>query len=410
MVLASKPGAKHVVSTLLGISLLSTIVGVIFIIKTQKRKRWPRNVTGSYDKLLSSGLSPNTSPFLQYPRLSPIEFTLSDKRALDDKYRKMPEVTVPTIFLAIASYRDPELCITLLDAYDKAYCPLRVYAGVIQQNDESDSPTCHAENVQQYIPEGRLTVCSMPYRNAKGPTYARSICESMYSGEKYFMMVDSHMRFEPGWDAELIEMMLKSPRPAKTIITQYPEGYIREEDKGLKTISYKIHQRKGWRYQASKGFNEQGIPEFESFSTNDPIPYCPQLVPFWGACLHFSEASVLTEVPFAPFTENLFFGEEILFGARAFTNGYDLRSPTHSVVYHLWDREHRKTFWEIDVLKRRDRSIQYVKRVLRGEAVGTFALGTQRTIEDYEQYTGLDFKNEEETRPRKNWTAPAKYL
>ena len=80
--------------------------------------------------------------------------------------------------------------------------------------------------------------------------------------------------------------------------------------------------------------------------------------------------------------------------------------PCFSVVYHKWNRGYRKTYWEIEVNERRDRSILYVKRALTGQAKGKYGLGTKRSIEEYQDYVGLDFRNQKETKPRDNWRPP----
>lgn len=77
-----------------------------------------------------------------------------------------------------------------------------------------------------------ISVHTMSYKDAKGPTHARALCEKMFRGtETYYMMTDSHMRFEPGWDVELIQMILNCKRPKRTVITMYPEAYERIEKK-----------------------------------------------------------------------------------------------------------------------------------------------------------------------------------
>lgn len=50
---------------------------------------------------------------------------VSEKLALFQKYRDSTPITKPTIFVAISSYRDSELCLTLRDCYEKALYPER---------------------------------------------------------------------------------------------------------------------------------------------------------------------------------------------------------------------------------------------------------------------------------------------
>lgn len=46
------------------------------------------------------------------------------------KYNHRHELIHPRIFVAISSYRDPELCMTLEDLFDKAIFPHRIYIGI----------------------------------------------------------------------------------------------------------------------------------------------------------------------------------------------------------------------------------------------------------------------------------------
>jgi [Skp1-protein]-hydroxyproline N-acetylglucosaminyltransferase len=47
----------------------------------------------------------------------------------------------------------------------------------------------------------------------------------MYKGQQYYLSLDSHMRFEPHWDATLIALLHQCPRPDKAILTSYPPSY-----------------------------------------------------------------------------------------------------------------------------------------------------------------------------------------
>jgi hypothetical protein len=71
---------------------------------------------------------------------------VKEKRFEIDFYHLIKKITEPSIFVAISSYRDPELCVTLIDLMDKAYNPDRVYIGVVEQNDPLDVYSAHAKN------------------------------------------------------------------------------------------------------------------------------------------------------------------------------------------------------------------------------------------------------------------------
>ena len=233
---------------------------------------------------------PLSALFSDYAFISPIPFTDKDAESLRKKFGRRKEVVEPTIRVLISSYRDPDLCLTLSDMYSKAMVPGRVFCGVVQQNDvDTDPVTSDARNVVTgSVPGRNLDVVHMSYKDAKGPTYSRAIGESLlYKGEDYVMMTDSHMRFEPGWDSELISMILKCPNPEKTVITQYPQGFERKTDSETGKTGFKVETRRGYRYQKSKGFNADGIPEFESVSSILQPPKVPHLTQFWAGLFLF---------------------------------------------------------------------------------------------------------------------------
>jgi hypothetical protein len=144
------------------------------------------------------------------------------------------------------------------------------------------------------------------------------------------------MRAEPGWDVQVLDQIYSCPRPKRTCLTTYPEGYERNEKDGK--ITYKILLRKGWRYVRFTHFNEQGIPQFESVTTFKKPPTYAPFTPFWGACFSFVHSDAIKLAPFSPETPYLFFGEEIFMAIRYLSFGFDLRAPPYSTFYHLWKR------------------------------------------------------------------------
>lgn len=320
------------------------------------------------------------------------------------KFNGRNDINSKTIFVSISSFRDPELIVTLNDLWDKAYNRDRIYVGILQQNDYQDEPECFAENCK--IPKDHMVIEFMHFSEAKGPTYARSICEKLWNGQEYYMLVDSHMRFEYGWDSELLDMLMRCPRPMRTVITTYPEGYIREDKNGK--VEYKYKPRKKWRRQKFKFFNRNGVVEFASMSSQYKPPEVPEYVPFWAACFSFSHSDILKEVPYNHKTPFLFFGEEIFMAARLFTHGWDLRSPRFMVCYHLWIRTYRKQYWAQEDPVTKEKSVNYVKDILEGRFIedSSISLGYRRTLEDFWNYIGLDYKTKTPTRQVDPWILP----
>lgn len=384
-------GSRHLVAGVVVVSAVLLAVTVLLVIVVRlTRKRILRCNT----------------PMAVNPHLVGEREMSKELSEINLKYHGRKEITTPTIFVAISSYRDPELCHTLRDLVLKAHNPERVFIGVVQQNDPGDPPEFCAENAG--VDRNHIRITSMNYSQAKGPTWARHLCEKLWKGETFHMMTDSHMRFECGWDSELIDMILSTTNPTRSIITMYPEGYTREEKNG--TVRYGVSIRRGFRRARFKFFNDQGIPEFESLTLSDKPPLTPVPTAFWAACFHFSHSDTIRLVPFSPNTPFLFFGEEIFMGCRYWTHGFDLYAPTRSVCYHLWTREHRRTFWEHDVIVQRDASIQLVLDLMTGKMTDdNYGLGKERSWQRFWDYAGLDPFTRSATRKSDPWEAPAWY-
>ena len=303
-----------------------------------------------------------------------------------------------TIFVSIPSYRDPELSKTIVDLFTQASCPFRIVVGVCNQNNNDLRESFKNTNVPFTNDFGRflstnMRVENVPYEKAKGPAIARaSIEKKLYNGEKYYMMIDSHMRFMPEWDRVAIENLQACPSP-RSIITMYPSGYNRHNSDVTFDPEEKV------TFLKAKGNTDRGFITLEGspFSTK-PIRPLPQL--FWTPCFSFTYAVAHLEVPYDYHLRNLFLGEEILMSARLWTSGWDFYTPMKMIVKHLWDRNYRPTFWE---LRGDSTTAEQRGQVLLGirppnsvhekvtKNLEKFSLGQNRSLADYENFVDCKF-------------------
>ncbi len=68
----------------------------------------------------------------------------------------------------------------------------------------------------------------IPGTEATGPCKARRLSQKLWAGEDYWLQVDSHMRFVPGWDEHLVCWLAASEQQAqfgKAVLSTYPPGY-----------------------------------------------------------------------------------------------------------------------------------------------------------------------------------------
>jgi hypothetical protein len=102
-----------------------------------------------------------------------------------------------------------------------------------------------------------------------------------------------------------------------------------------------------------------------------------------------------------PHDKNYYFhGEEISIAARSYTHGYDLFHPHIIICWHEYTRKNRKKVWDYDNewYKKNDTSHLRNRKlfsmdgeVYDPEEFGIYGFGKERTLRDYEKYSGILF-------------------
>lgn len=125
-----------------------------------------------------------------------------------------------TIFVSLASYRDSECSLTLDNLFSMAKFPHNIFVGICQQNDSND-PECIND---KYLNNPNIRIIRLPHTAAKGPTYARFLCSTLWDREEYFFQIDSHLLFVKNWDTLAIDMIKRikqSDLSQKPILSHY---------------------------------------------------------------------------------------------------------------------------------------------------------------------------------------------
>ena len=307
-----------------------------------------------------------------------------------------PHSNVPSIFIQIPSYRDFELNKTVASAVTNASGRIKLSFGIhncILFDGEIDVKVDYPEWVTIH------SATSIAPQNI-GLQQARYIANEFYEGEAYYLQIDSHMRFVKNWDTTLIKGILnyQSMGLPKPLITQYPPSYIYEDDGG------ENHQYNEPFYQCGIWFGEHP-QQFKD--TLLPSQQAKVLSDDCGFIKSVSGGFIFTLGQFANVKPNpkiAFWGEEPLIAARAFTHGFDLVMPFAHNVCHLYHSQQtfskvrRHHVWQDfpEVWSAMDsESKQEYKRIFSERVVGEGALGTARTLEDYEEFSGLNFRTGE---------------
>ena len=282
-----------------------------------------------------------------------------------------------TIFVSVASYRDKECPNTIRELFSKASNPSRVYIGICQQNKDVDIDCVLSEY------NDRIKIIRLKDTEAKGPTYARYMCSTLYDGEDYFMQIDSHSKMTKDWDKNLIEMCPVK----KAVLTCYPNDWDNiEKDKEVSIV-------------CKAKINNDNMIVGESY-LQDP---CKDLVPvpFVSAGFFFTYGVVLTSVPYDENLPYLFEGEEALYTVRLWTSGWDFFAPNKIILYHYYYRNGEPKYWDRDeeYTKNQIKTKNKVRYLLglsteMPEGVSkNKGLGTERSLEDYYNYVGINLEN-----------------
>ncbi len=308
-----------------------------------------------------------------------------------------------SIFIQIASYRDPECKHTIHDLFQKATFPERIFVGLNWQFAEEDNDLPHWDEPYQ----ARIRMVKFHYSDAKGCCWARSLTESMYQGEDYILNIDAHMRFPQGWDEHAIALHQKliSQGYEKPVLTYYPPAYLPPELLEERICRMAPHPL------VVKGEERRIFLNARSAITLQ-VPEQPYLQGCIAAGFLFAPGSIIKDVPYDPHL--YFFGEEITLAARLWTHGYDLFHPGCILAYHLYKRqqitgtEKTQTTRDIkihihdhmDANERNRLSYARVRHLVGTEfsdeeevtrELNHYGLGRDRTLYQFSRFAGLDF-------------------
>ncbi len=287
------------------------------------------------------------------------------------------------IFISIAAYRDPQLVPTVLDCLQKASRPDALRIGICWQRDEAEPPL-------PFRDDPRIHLLEVDWRESRGACWARAATMKLWQEEDWFLQVDSHCRFASGWDTLLIGSATATGS-AKPILSTYASPFTPSDNEILRDEPMQI---------AFQAFTPEGIPQLKPVALqNDLRGLRPVKARFLSAGFLFTAGNFVKEVAYDP--DLYFMGEEIAMTVRAFTNGYDLFHPAETILWHDYLRTDARKHWgdhtEADSTLHSwaaldGKSKKKVQQLLLGEPVGSFGLGTERTLGEYERYAGLSFR------------------
>ena len=318
------------------------------------------------------------------------------------------------IFVALAAHEDPELDVTIRSLLHAAARPERIVIGVVWQGagpcpaleprslkayaeyiakgkaankpearrDDSPPSGGASENALRplgFTPRavlgGQLRVLELSRAEARGPCWARYLCELLWEGEEYFSQMDSHMRLASGWDHACIAQ-LRACEAAydtqKPVLTCYGSRF----DRGAPfDWAASLPAPTPAMLLAGSHFDEDGVLQLKGRLALQPFA-APRPTYFFSANFSFCAGWRVAEVPYDPQLQYLFHGEEVLMAVRLFTHGWDLFTPACALAFHLWEKDYRPSYDARLGAPERERlaaSQERVRRLLSGTLTPTRA-------------------------------------
>lgn len=299
----------------------------------------------------------------------------------------------PRIFISIISYRDPLLMSTVMSAYNNARYKQQLVFGIVDQAYPGEFFTPKALSY-----DGQIRYLRVDPEYARGACWARNSAQTMWNGEDYFMQIDSHTLFDADWDEILINAYqdLKQYHE-KPVITAYPHSFSAVDDNINNLKKYKYNGLLTLVVDAPGTFKRDSYVSTHARVLGRRDPVHGFLLS--ANCL-FAQGTVCEEVPYDPYL--YFSGEEHSLALRLWTHGYNIFHVPQIPVYHHYGRSYRTTVWSDTFIEnnRAQKWYNYDKNsktrltdVVTGKLAGAYGLGTQRTLEQYIEWSGIDYHN-----------------
>ena len=304
---------------------------------------------------------------------------------------------MPSIFIQVPAYRDFELPHTIQDAIDKSSKNNNIVFGVHNCKKESDDISLKDIKLDEHV-EIRYLESTAP--DGIGVLASRYIANELYSGEDFYLQIDSHMRFQDNWDDLAIEdyRWYQALGIANPLITMYPPNYKYLEDGTIEKDTMLIDDPTKISFKEHPLAFSEGLIPSQTATTSPPgCHYTPSTS---GGMMFTSGAYALIK----PNRKIAFWGEELLAAARAFTHGFDLVTARNPLVWHLYHSgqplhlARRHHTWEDypELWKSLDRkSREEVVSIFTNQRISDDALGSVRTLDEFGVFAGLDFNNRE---------------
>ena len=299
------------------------------------------------------------------------------------------------IFVSIACFCDPDVVDTVKDCFEKAGSPARVEIGVCLQAKPNDASYDELSDI------ARVTVDRIDVTQARGPIYARARCEALMSDADYFLQIDCHSRFFPGWDEILIQEFAKaSELNDNAVLSHYPMN--------IKNMASSDHLDRIGHVNRYRYIEADAI---KSHGSLIKLPEVPTTSLGISAAMLFMRAKDRRRFPYDPDLDfGLHAAEQVLYAVRLWTHGFDIFCPTQHALATDYEGSRDRIPDEVKRISNANRTgwpeatwskvkyllglddIEQVDPVYGdtlGDSMAHFGVGDERSLRAYYDFAGI---------------------
>lgn len=303
----------------------------------------------------------------------------------------------PTIFIGIASYKDPLLLHTVLRALEQAKDKSRIRFGIVDQCEPSQQWGRTDAQVARQI----HYLWVDPLR-ARGACFARALTHTLYHGETIYLQIDAHMHFPSHWDQWVEEVLLdRMAITPRCVVSSYPPSMVKDANGEWMIEGHQKQTVVTHRVKENAAFDGRGIYlDFEAWLHHG------RTAPIRGhhiaGGMLIAPGSFVEQFPYDP--QLYYLGEEQMLALRLYTHGWDIWHPVDNPIGHRYNDhqnpEIRPVHWSDDpngerpishlVWENRSYTRQRHLVGLPGYG-GVYGLGTARTLQAFADEFGVDY-------------------
>lgn len=289
-----------------------------------------------------------------------------------------------SIFVSIACFMDKDIINTVNSCVKNAKYPKNINFGICLQQDPEDD--WNIEKLSQNI-----SIKKINWKDAKGPTHARYLCNQLIKNEKYFLQIDCHTHFVKNWDQKIINMWnecVEKNGNNKVILSMFPASMKHKDN--METYPTNV---------STKKFVKLDINSIKLGSVqcgrSDPLKTY-----YLSGAFIFGPTIFTKQVPYDPILTYSYQSiEQQFYAIRLYTHGWDMYKPSNHILCTSYvrskhfDKNGKRVFAPSNTKRNKlswDRVLYYygIKKLseldnIIKKDIYKYGLGKQRTLQSF---------------------------